>query len=83
MRAQRAVGEPNVAAICFFAADVMATFGCMLKHKQPHPNPPLHAGEGADRSKRSDIFANHFHDVGAASMQDGASGIQSHAHYRL
>jgi hypothetical protein len=26
---------------------ILAKPGNALKHKQPHPNPPLHAGEGA------------------------------------
>jgi|GEM_PF-3244507 len=28
-------------AAMFLWREIMATFGCSLKHEQPHPNPPL------------------------------------------
>jgi len=33
--------------------------------------------------ERSDVLANHFHNVSSASVEDGASGIQSHTYDRF
>ena len=47
VRAQQA--KPDAAAMCFLLSEITATFSYMLKHRQPHPNPPQLRRGGADR----------------------------------
>jgi len=33
--------ETGPIVMCLLLSEVMSTFGCTLKYKQPHPSPPL------------------------------------------
>jgi len=39
--ASTASGKSPTLPHCCLLSDAIATFGCTLKHKQPHPRPPL------------------------------------------